>query len=424
MFSAGITVDRVWKKFYRGEFHDSLRDLIPALAKRLVGKGPRRDELSEGDFWALQDISFNVEPGEALGIVGPNGAGKSTLLKVLNRVIRPNRGAIQIRGRVGALIEIASGFHPDLTGRENVFLQGSVMGMSRADILRKFDEIVAFSEVEAFIDTPVKRYSTGMNARLGFSIAAHLDPEVLLIDEVLAVGDGRFQTKAFGRLKEVVNGGIPVIIVSHQLNRISTLCDRAILLRVGEVALEDDPATVIAGYVAGDSEKAGRSLSESVSIDEVTVVPNQRIRSGDTVQVKILCSISKLRQREERYNVFVGVREMQSGQLVFRTGIQQFGSTITTAGRYTVDAVLQINTPSGVYSVETGITDMKSNTLIAQGPPAVVEVKAGAPFAGSIQMNAQLNVASTPPSDRTLGAEATGCIEVVTCGNADSEVKE
>src|SRR5439155_25060867 len=180
-----IAFDGVWKKFRRGEHHDSLRDLIPALARRL---GTRREPALDADeFWVLRDVSFEVKPGQVLGIIGPNGAGKSTALKLLTRILKPTKGTARVHGRVGALIELAAGFHPDLTGRENIFLQGAIMGMRRDDIRRRFDEIIEFAGIPDFIDTPVKRYSSGMNARLGFAIAAHLDPEVLLIDEVLAV---------------------------------------------------------------------------------------------------------------------------------------------------------------------------------------------------------------------------------------------
>ena len=171
MAEHGIVVDGVWKRFHKGEVHDSLRDLVPMLAKRLVGRGPKRSELAEGDFWALSDVSFEVAPGETVGIIGLNGAGKSTMLKILNRILRPNRGHVKIQGRVGALIEIAAGFHGDLTGKENIFLQGAILGMRRKEVERQFDSIVDFSGIEDFIDTPVKRYSSGMNARLGFAIA-------------------------------------------------------------------------------------------------------------------------------------------------------------------------------------------------------------------------------------------------------------
>src|SRR6476661_10817879 len=176
MPSPKIEVREVWKKFHRGELHDSLRDLVPDLARRLVGRAPKRDELAQDDFWALRDISFEVTPGQAMGIIGPNGAGKSTMLKLLTKIMRPTRGSCSITGRVGALIEVAAGFHPDLTGRENVFLQGAIMGMPKVDIIRKFDEILAFAGIAEFIDTPVKRYSSGMSAPIGFAIAAHLDP--------------------------------------------------------------------------------------------------------------------------------------------------------------------------------------------------------------------------------------------------------
>src|SRR6476661_7746469 len=182
--NASVSFRKVWKKFRYGEVHDSLRDLIPALGKRLIGRGAAARDLRSGDFWALRDVSFEVVPGEALGIIGPNGAGKSTILKLLTRIVRPTRGSCAVRGRIGALIELSAGFHPDLTGRENVFLQGSIMGMQRREIAGKFDEIVEFAGIPDFIDTPVKRYSNGMHARLGFSIAAHLDPDVLIIDEV------------------------------------------------------------------------------------------------------------------------------------------------------------------------------------------------------------------------------------------------
>ena len=201
MSGPAIEANGLWKKFHRGERHDSLRDLVPALAGRLVGRGaPTTSELGAGDFWAVQDVSFQVQPGEALGIIGPNGAGKSTMLKLLNRILRPTRGDLRLNGRVAALIEVAAGFHLDLTGRENVYLQGAIMGMKRREVDRQMASIIDFAGVERAIDTPVKRYSSGMNARLGFSIAAHLEPDIMLIDEVLSVGDMAFQDKCVQRM--------------------------------------------------------------------------------------------------------------------------------------------------------------------------------------------------------------------------------
>ena len=216
-----MVFDRVWKKFNRGSMHDSLRDLIPAAASRLLGRGPKATDLGSGDFWAVRDLSFEVLPGQCLGVIGPNGSGKSTTLKLLTRIYAPTLGHAAITGRVGTLIEVSAGFHGDLSGRENVFLQGAIMGMRTRDIARRFDEIVEFSGISEFIDTQVKRYSSGMNARLGFAIAAHLEPDVLVIDEVLAVGDLSFQQRAFGRIKEMTRSGIPVIMVSHQLDRVA-----------------------------------------------------------------------------------------------------------------------------------------------------------------------------------------------------------
>jgi len=243
-----IAFEDVWKKFRRGEHHDSLRDLIPALARRL---GTRRERALDADeFWVLRNVSFEVKPGQVLGIIGPNGAGKSTALKLLTRILKPTKGTARVHGRVGALIELAAGFHPDLTGRENIFLQGAIMGMKRDAIRRRFDEIVAFSGIPDFIDTPVKRYSSGMNARLGFAVAAHLDPEVLLIDEVLAVGDFNFQQKCYVRLEEFRRDGIPIAFVSHNMQAIATLCDRVMLLRSGHEPLIGDVSSVLAEYAS------------------------------------------------------------------------------------------------------------------------------------------------------------------------------
>ena len=191
MNTGSIVFDGVWKKFQRGEHHDSLRDLIPSLVRNVIR---RRDPsaLRADEFWILRDVSFRVERGQALGILGRNGAGKSTTLKLLSRILKPTKGEARVTGRVGALIEISAGFHPDLTGRENVFLQGAILGMRRREIEDNLGKIIEFSELADFIDTPVKRYSSGMNARLGFSIAAHVRPDVLLIDEVLSVGDLKF----------------------------------------------------------------------------------------------------------------------------------------------------------------------------------------------------------------------------------------
>jgi lipopolysaccharide transport system ATP-binding protein len=247
MSAPAIVFDRVWKRFRKGQRHNSLRDLVPAMLRQVVG-GHAVEQLHDQEFWALNDVSFEVKPGEVLGIIGPNGAGKSTTLKLLTKILKPTRGRCEVRGRVGALIELAAGFHPDLTGRENVYLQGAIMGMSRIDITRRFDGIVAFAGVDGFIDTQVKRYSSGMQARLGFAIAAHLEPEVLLIDEVLAVGDYSFRQKCFESLAQFRRGGVPIVFVSHDLQAIASISDHSLLLRPGMEAVVGSTPEILALY--------------------------------------------------------------------------------------------------------------------------------------------------------------------------------
>ena len=211
------------------------------------------------EVWALKDVSFEIQRGEALGIIGRNGAGKSTLLKILSRITEPSAGRVTIKGRVVSLLEVGTGFHPELTGRENVFLNGAILGMARAEIKRKFDEIVAFAEVEKFLDTPVKRYSSGMYVRLAFAVAAHLEPEILVVDEVLAVGDAAFQNRCLGKMDEVARSGRTVIFVSHNLGAISQFCGSAILLSGGRIMSIGDTAKVVAEYVSGVVAGSGRT---------------------------------------------------------------------------------------------------------------------------------------------------------------------
>jgi len=207
--------------------------------------GTRRGE----DFWALRDVHFELEPGEVLGVVGRNGAGKSTLLKILSRITRPTTGRVELNGRVGSLLEVGTGFHPELSGRENVFLNGSLLGMTRQEIGRKFDEIVAFAEVERFLDTPVKHYSSGMYVRLAFAVAAHLEPEILIVDEVLAVGDAEFKKKCLGKMHEVASGlGRTIFFVSHQLESVVALCTRVCLLQSGRLEADGEPDNVVQLY--------------------------------------------------------------------------------------------------------------------------------------------------------------------------------
>ena len=234
----------------------ALRDVIAA---KLAAPFKRRNGPPPGaeDFWALKDVSFAVQPGEVIGIIGRNGAGKSTLLKILSRITEPTEGRVTLGGRVASLLEVGTGFHPELDGRENIYLNGAILGMSRAEIARKFDEIVDFAEVEQFLDTPVKRYSSGMYMRLAFAVAAHLESEILVIDEVLAVGDAEFQKKCLGKMGEVSRSGRTVLFVSHNLNAVETLCTKAISLDKGRVREHgDDVRGIITRYLSGASGAA------------------------------------------------------------------------------------------------------------------------------------------------------------------------
>lgn len=253
MSQPAIHVEGLGKRFTIGASqtasYGTLRDSISQFASRLTRRSkPQKPDV---DLWALRDVNFRVEVGEVVGIIGGNGAGKSTLLKVLSRITEPSEGQARIRGRVGSLLEVGTGFHPELSGRENIYLNGAILGMTRNEIRSKFDEIVSFSEVEKFIDTPVKHYSSGMYLRLAFAVAAHLEPEILMVDEVLAVGDHNFQNKCLGKMNEVAKQGRTVLFVSHNMSAVHHLCTRAILLQKGSVAYEGDPGSVISRYLTG-----------------------------------------------------------------------------------------------------------------------------------------------------------------------------
>jgi len=241
--------------FLGGAKHNSLRDAVMSFVKN-----PRRDKKNE--LWALRDVSFEVKDGETLGIIGRNGAGKSTLLKILSRITKPTSGMAEIRGRVGSLLEVGTGFHQELSGRENIFLNGAILGMKRTEIEAKFDEIVAFSEIEKFIDTPVKHYSSGMYMRLAFSVAAHLEPEILIVDEVLAVGDVSFQKKCLNKMREVGQTGRTVLFVSHDMQSIARLCSRAIWMKDGAIAKDGTATDVISDYLHEQSQKGAEKVWE------------------------------------------------------------------------------------------------------------------------------------------------------------------
>jgi lipopolysaccharide transport system ATP-binding protein len=244
--------------------YGTLRESVVETAKGSLGRlaGRRRAQPPGDTLWALKDLSVTIRPGEVVGLIGHNGAGKSTLLKILSRIVEPTEGWADVTGRTGALLEVGTGFHPELTGRENVFLNGAILGMRRSEIRARFDEIVAFADIERFLDTPVKRYSSGMSVRLAFAVAAHLEPEILLVDEVLAVGDAAFQRKSLGKMNEVAKAGRTVIFVSHNLAILQALCDRGILLERGQVVTDAPVTEAIDCYLRTLEQAASQDLLE------------------------------------------------------------------------------------------------------------------------------------------------------------------
>jgi lipopolysaccharide transport system ATP-binding protein len=310
MGAIAIRAEGLGKRFRIGELRSrptlqqGVLRAATAPLRFLRGATRCRDARTEPEFWALRDVSFEVRQGEALGIIGPNGAGKSTLLKILSRITEPTAGRVVLRGRVSSLLEVGTGFHPELTGRENVFLNGAILGMKKAEVRAKFDEIVAFSQVERFLDTPLKRYSTGMRMRLAFAVAAHLEPEILIIDEVLAVGDAAFQRKCLGKMDEVAHNGRTVIFVSHNMSVVQHLCTRGILLHQGRLLVDDRPSVAVASHLdlfeegsahTGDVEHLPRprsDLGESLRITECelrdsTGRPTHALQFGEIFSVRI-----------------------------------------------------------------------------------------------------------------------------------------
>ena len=364
-----IVFDGVSKRFRRGERHDTLRDLIPGLIRRISGAA---DVPSDRDFWAVREVSFEVGAGEALGIIGANGAGKSTTLKLLSRILRPTIGTCSVRGRVGALIEVAAGFHPELTGRENVYLQGAIMGMKRAEVLRHFDAIVDFAGVSEFIETPVKRYSSGMNARLGFSIAVHLNPDVLLIDEVLSVGDITFQQKCFRRMLEFKKQGVAIAFVSHNLQAVMQLCDRAVLLDHGRVAKSGHAAEVLAAYAGAGGSSTATARGDGASISGRVVGHENHTHSiapGDGVQIDVEV---EFHEPVNRATLGMCVRDVTNGLYIYGAsadvlGIQPIRARAGDRLQFRFSFVA--NLTRGLYGIELEVFDLDRQKVMASLRP-------------------------------------------------------
>jgi homopolymeric O-antigen transport system ATP-binding protein len=399
-----IVVDHAWKKFERGERHNSLRDLLPSLATSLFAR-KRSDDLQQREFWALKDVSFDVDRGRALGIIGPNGAGKSTTLKLLTKILRPTRGYCALRGRVGALIEVAAGFHPDLTGRENVFLQGAIMGMARAEVTRKLDAIVDFSGLHDFVDTQVKRYSSGMNARLGFSIAANLNPDVLVIDEVLAVGDMAFQQRCINRMEDFKRQGVAIVFVSHNLQAVASLCDEALFL-AGEVKAKGRPDDVIRAYVTKSDDESHEADIDTIRITAAALYDESGRPVTDAVGPG-----TPLRFRAT-FSPTVDAKDVTFGFLLYRSTDNlliydghftnpEIGLDVIRAGEpFTVDFPFRANVTRGHYHIATRIYDNIIQRFHATvSPPVIFSVDELQTWAGIAHLDVKPALASAQPRD-------------------------
>jgi lipopolysaccharide transport system ATP-binding protein len=317
------------------ERYPTLRDALASAVKAPFAARSAAADAAE-TLWALRDVSFEVGRGEVLGVIGHNGAGKSTLLKILSRISEPTAGRAILHGRIGSLLEVGTGFHPELTGRENVFLNGAILGMRRAEIARQFDEIVAFAEVQRFIDTPVKHFSSGMYMRLAFAVAAHLEPEILIVDEVLAVGDAAFQRKCLGRMEDVAHGGRTVLFVSHNLDAVRRLCGRCLLLQHGRAEALGDTADVIARYLARDARDEGPE-------DWIDLAGAHRAGTGQA------------RFAAVRYTS----RTPQYAGHAYPGGALDFELAIDTDSRMSVDSMaINLSSPSGTLLVNTDIQSL------------------------------------------------------------------
>lgn len=367
MSDYALEFNNIWKKFKRGEKYDSLRDLIPAMTKR-VFSGNHRGELQAREFWALKDVSFQVKRGEALGIIGPNGAGKSTILKLLSGILRPNKGNIKVEGRLSALIEVGAGFHLDLTGRENIYLNGAILGMTREEVGRKFDEIIEFSGLEEFIDTPVKRYSSGMYARLGFSVAAHVDPEILLVDEVLSVGDLEFQQKCLNVMRNIIQKGKTIIFISHNMEAVGNLCKSCLFLKDGQLLRQGETLKVISEYVNSYIVDRKQMRMDSGGIIKDIKIFGEgkeelRMLPGSKVTVRVKVEILK-----KNYPVEIGylLRSITNNQIVanFSTALGGVNINSSQLGVKEIVFDMNVNLRRGTYRFDIYIYDPTKGVFV------------------------------------------------------------
>ncbi|WP_045054652.1 ABC transporter ATP-binding protein [Aliterella atlantica] len=398
-----IKVENLGKKYIinhqKQERYTALRDVMTKTAKsfgkKILNPFKATPSSSVEDFWALKDVSFEINPGDRVGIIGRNGAGKSTLLKVLSRITEPTTGRIAIRGRVASLLEVGTGFHPELTGRENIYLNGSILGMSKYEIQKKFDEIVAFAEVEKFLDTPVKRYSSGMYVRLAFAVAAHLEPEILIVDEVLAVGDAAFQEKCLGKMESVGSSGRTVIFVSHNMDSIRRLCTSGIYLNSGVIKDKGLIEPIIVKYleqfrgqqtdnniISFNKPNAASFYVDRIEILKVDETPNYEVYTWDAVRFRIvfyspynLKNGSVVMQISTLTGTVLSLCSTQPDSCVkvdFKQGMNQidciFPKLMLSAGQYLIGAGLAIANAEWLFrELDRGVMNVLSKDIFNSG---------------------------------------------------------
>ncbi|HEX4137671.1 MAG TPA: ABC transporter ATP-binding protein [Bryobacteraceae bacterium] len=366
MSSAVIRVRDLGKQYRIGTHGPSYKTLRDRIASGLRFRRPSADKPVADRFWAVRNVNFDIPEGEIVGVIGRNGAGKSTLLKLISRITEPTEGEIELAGRVRSLLEVGTGFHPELTGRENIFMNGAILGMTRAEIVSKFDAIVEFAEVEKFIDTPVKHYSSGMYLRLAFAVAAHLEPEILIVDEVLAVGDAAFQKKCLGKMNEVSRQGRTVLFVSHNMVAVENLCSRGIMMDHGQIVFDGPVRDAIAMYLAGSDSEPGQDLRESsarragtgearITRYEIIGLEGTLVRAGDpfTIRLHYEC---RQRVKTPVFCVSILTRSTLPLFTIFTKDLDYQIDEISADGF--ID--LQIHSPNflaGSYILHLGITD-------------------------------------------------------------------
>jgi lipopolysaccharide transport system ATP-binding protein len=403
MSNTVIRVENLGKKYILGhqkqERYTALRDVIANKSKSVGHKllkplGKKMADPAVEEFWALKDVSFEIKQGDRVGIIGRNGAGKSTLLKILSRITEPTNGRISINGRVASLLEVGTGFHPELTGRENIYLNGAILGMSKEEIKRKFDEIVAFAEIEKFLDTPVKRYSSGMYVRLAFAVSAHLEPEILIVDEVLAVGDISFQEKCLGKMEDVSSSGKTVIFVSHNMDSIRKLCSSGVYLRSGHLINIGSVEDIINQYL-GQFHTEGKNnvihfqnksntgyYVDRIELLEMDGVAKEKVHTWDCVRFRIVfhspCNLkagSVVLQISTLSGVVITLCSTQPDstfQIEFKQGMNQvdcvFPRLMLSSGKYLIGAALTISNAEWLYqALDQGILQVLPQDIFGSG---------------------------------------------------------